>query len=78
MIFSRSAWLQANFFSTLAQNQLQLVTFVPTEVALVASNETAFLSNNCSSTERARTLKFESFKELKVNNLIITVSISDC
>jgi hypothetical protein len=31
-----------------------------TEVALVASNGTIFLSNNCSSTEWARTLKFES------------------
>jgi hypothetical protein len=34
-------------------------SFVPTEVELMASNETTFLSNNCLSTKWARTLKFE-------------------
>jgi hypothetical protein len=40
------------------------VTFVPTEVALMASNETIFLSNNCSSTEWAKTYESGVFKEV--------------
>jgi hypothetical protein len=40
-----------------------------TDVALMASNGTIFLSNNCSSTEWARTFKFES----EVSKMIPTV-----